>query len=74
MNQLSDIRRIAAPTWVTCGAEDPATPLAHSAALCDAIADSRPVVLPAAHLSNVERQQDFSTAVGDFLNARANLP
>jgi len=74
MNQLSDIRGIAAPTWVTCGAEDPATPLAHSAALCDAIADSRPVVLPAAHLSNVERPQDFSAAVDGFLNAPAKLP
>jgi len=29
---------------------------------------------PTAHLSNVEKPQDFSTAVGDFLNARANLP
>ena len=73
MNQLSDIRRIAAPTLVICGAEDPATPLAHSVALCDAIADSRLVMLPAAHLSNVERPQDFSTAVGDFLSAPANL-
>ena len=74
MNQLSDIRRIAAPTLVICGAEDPATPSAHSEALCDAIADTRLVVLQAAHLSNVEKPRDFSTAVGDFLNARANLP
>ena len=74
MNQLSDIRRIAAPTLVICGAEDPATPLAHSAALCDAIADSRLVVLPAAHLSNVERPQDFSAAVRDFLSIPANPP
>lgn len=74
MNQLSDIRRIAAPTLVICGAEDPATPLAHSVVLCDAIADSRLVVLPAAHLSNVERPQDFSAAVGDFLSAPANPP
>jgi 3-oxoadipate enol-lactonase len=72
MNQLSDLRRIAAPTLVICGAEDPATPLAHSVALCDAIANSRLVVLPAAHLSNVERPQDFSAAVDGFLNAPAN--
>src|SRR5216684_4956207 len=74
MNQLSDIRRIAASTLVICGAEDPATPLSHSVALCDAIADSRLVVLPTAHLSNVERPQDFSAAVIDFLGAPANLP
>jgi 3-oxoadipate enol-lactonase len=74
MNQLSDIRKIAAPTLVICGAEDPATPMAHSVALCDAIADSRLVVLQAAHLSNVEKPQEFSAAVGDFLSARANLP
>ncbi|HLZ99149.1 MAG TPA: 3-oxoadipate enol-lactonase [Steroidobacteraceae bacterium] len=74
MNQLSEVRRIAAPTLVICGAEDPATPLEHSAALCAAIADSRLVVLPAAHLSNVERPQEFSAAVGDFLSAPASLP
>jgi 3-oxoadipate enol-lactonase len=74
MNQLSGIRRIAAPTLVICGATDPATPLAHSVALCDAIADSRLVVVPAAHLSNVESPQEFSAAVGDFLGAPANLP
>ena len=74
MNQLSDIRRIAAPTLVICGAEDPATPLAHSVALRDAIADSRLVVLPTAHLSNVEKPHDFAAAVGDFLRAPTNLP
>ena len=74
MNQLSDIRSITAPTLVICGAEDPATPLAHSVALCEAIADSRLVVLPAAHLSNVERPEDFSAAVADFLIAPSNLP
>jgi 3-oxoadipate enol-lactonase len=74
MNQLRDIRRITAPTLVICGAEDPATPLAHSQALCDAIADSRLVVLPAAHLSNVERPQEFAAAVGDFLSVSAHLP
>src|SRR5260370_478804 len=74
MNQLSDIRRIAASTLLICGAEDPATPLSHSLSLCDSIADSRLVVLPTAHLSNVERPQDFSAAVIDFLGAPANLP
>ena len=74
MNQLGDIRKIAAPTLVIGGAEDPATPLAHSRALCDAIADSRLVVLPAAHLSNVERPQDFSVAVSNFLGAPVHLP
>jgi len=74
MNQLRDIRGITARTLVICGAEDPATPLAHSVALCDAIADSRLEVLPAAHLSNVETSQQFSAAVGDFLGASANPP
>jgi 3-oxoadipate enol-lactonase len=74
MNQLNDIRGIAAPTLVICGAEDPATPLAHSKALCDAIADSRLVVLPAAHLSNVERPREFAAAVANFLSAPAHLP
>lgn len=29
---------------------------------------------PTAHPSNVEKPQVFSIALGDFLNARANLP
>ena len=74
MNQLSDLRRIAAPTLVIGGAEDPATPLAHSRALCDAIEDSRLVVLPAAHLSNVERPQDFAVAVSNFLDTTVHRP
>jgi len=74
MNQQGDIRRIAAPTLVICGAEDPATPLPHSVALCEAIADSRLVVLPAAHLSNVERPREFTAAVTDFLDTQPHLP
>lgn len=74
MNQQGDIRRIAAPTLVICGAEDPATPLPHSVALCEAIADSRLVVLPAAHLSNVESPREFAAAVTDFLDTPPHLP
>jgi hypothetical protein len=48
--------------------------LAHSKVLCDAIDDSQLVVLPAAHLSNVERPQDFSVAVGNFLGATVRRP
>lgn len=73
MNQLNDIRRIAVPTLVICGASDPATPLPHSEALCDAIAQSRLLVLPTAHLSNVERPREFLAAVSDFLDAPLTL-
>lgn len=50
---------IAKPTLIIAGDQDPATPLVHSEALCHGIAGSALRILPAAHLSNVERPDDF---------------
>lgn len=66
-----DMRRMAhlidAPTLVIGGSEDPATPPPHSEALANAISGAELVMLPAAHLSNVERPADFTQAVSYFL-------
>ncbi|MBL8646504.1 3-oxoadipate enol-lactonase [Sphingosinicella xenopeptidilytica] len=59
---------IAAPTLVITGSRDPATPPADSALIVEAIPGARQVMLNAAHLSNVEQPEAFSTAVLDFLD------
>jgi 3-oxoadipate enol-lactonase len=74
MNQLAGIGRIVAPTLVICGSEDPATPVEHSTALCDAISGAHLAMLTAAHLSNIESPEEFSAAVCGFLTAPSRLP
>jgi 3-oxoadipate enol-lactonase len=62
------VRTIRAPTLIVAGALDEATPPSQSEELHAAIARSELVVLPdAAHLSNVERPQEFTTYVLRFL-------
>lgn len=55
---------IRVPVTVIGGDQDPATPPEHSFALRDGIPGARLVMLPAAHLSNVECPADFLTATG----------
>lgn len=66
-----DMRRTATlietPVLVIGGRQDPATPAAHSHALAEAAHSARLVMLDAAHLSNVERPQEFTHAVSAFL-------
>ena len=59
--------RIAAPTLVIVGTQDPATPPAAGEAIARAIPRARLVALEAAHISNVEQPEAFSKAVLDFL-------
>ena len=70
---LADQRERAAainvPTWVICGTEDQATPVALSAALVELISNARMVVIDGAgHLSNLEKPAPFNRAVEDFLS------
>lgn len=65
-NILSLIR---VPTLIIAGDQDPATPLEHSTLLNERIAGSKMVVLSAAHLSNVERPEEFTRALMGFLEA-----
>ena len=62
------ISAISVPTLVIAGAEDPATPVEHSELLASRIPDARLLVLErAAHLANVERADEFTSAVLDHL-------
>ncbi len=58
---------ILVPTLVIAGAQDVATPVAHSEAMIAAIPGADLLVLDASHLSNVEQPEDFGRALVDFL-------
>lgn len=58
------------PTLVIAGAQDPATPPENGRAIAEAAQDARLVALDAAHLSNLEKVDDFNAAVLDFLDPR----
>ena len=73
----ADLRRalplIQNPTLVIAGRYDTVTSLAHGEAIAAAIPGARLVVLPAVHLSNVERAEDFERAVMGFLESRGDV-
>lgn len=60
---------IAPPTLVIAGSQDPSTSVADGRWLAEAAQQGRLVALDAAHLSNVERPEEFQAAVLDFLAA-----
>lgn len=70
---LADLRgeagRIHAPTLVVTGSGDPSVAPELSRALADSIAGARFVQLEAQHLSNIERADEFTRTVLDFLTA-----
>lgn len=61
------LRVIDRPTLVIAGAHDTVTSARHGEEIAAAIADARLAVLPAVHLSNVERPQEFVDLVVAFL-------
>lgn len=66
---LDRVDKIAVPTLVISGAEDPATPPADGRFIAEHVAGARFVELNAAHLSNIEDEARFTKEVGDFLAA-----
>lgn len=62
-----DLGRIAAPTLVLAGADDPSIPRAEIQELAERIPDARLVTVPGAHLPNVEHPRAFSDALLSFL-------
>jgi 3-oxoadipate enol-lactonase/4-carboxymuconolactone decarboxylase len=62
-----DLERIRTPTLVIAGAADVATPPGEGRVLAERIHGARLVVLPAAHLSNLEAEADFTAALLEFL-------
>jgi 3-oxoadipate enol-lactonase len=66
MDQREAIRGISVPTLVVVGEHDPATPPPLGALVAQRIPGARLVTLPAAHLSNIEAESGFNSAVIDF--------
>jgi len=60
---------VACPALIVTGRHDPAAPPAGGRWLGDQIRGARVGDLEAAHLSNVERADDFNAAVLDFTGA-----
>jgi 3-oxoadipate enol-lactonase len=61
------VPQVACPALVVTGRHDPATPPAQGRWLAEQIPGARLVELDAAHLSNVERADEFNAAVLEFL-------
>lgn len=65
-----DVSSISAPTILIASSADTATPVDGLEFLRSRVSGSEMVTLDSAHLSNVERAAEFTTAVMDFLKAR----
>ena len=64
--------RIAAPTVVLVGVQDPSTPPVHAQTIAGSVPGARLEVLdPGAHLLNVERDEDVTRLVGDHMEGAA---
>jgi 3-oxoadipate enol-lactonase len=66
-DERDDLRAIPVPTLVISGGRDPATPPADGRLLTESITSAEYLELPAAHLSNLEAPEAFTTAVVGFL-------
>lgn len=69
MDLQAQIRGAKPATLVIAGVQDAGTTPEQARFIADQLAQARMITLEAAHLSNVEQAQAFTTAVGDFLRA-----
>lgn len=67
VDQRHLLGRIAVPTLIIAGKDDPATPPGHAHYLRDHIRGARMVELEAAHIANIEAAAAFNAALIDFL-------
>lgn len=67
MDQRESIAAIRLPTLVIAGIHDLATPAQEGRSVADTIPGARYAELPAAHLSNVERAEEFTQLLTGFL-------
>jgi 3-oxoadipate enol-lactonase len=74
MDQRESIRSITAKTLVIAGTRDPATPLTEAELIARSIADAKLTTLEAAHLSNIERADEYTATLLDFYAASAGVP
>jgi 3-oxoadipate enol-lactonase len=70
LDQRAMLPRIANPTLVIAGRQDPATPLAAGEFIRSQIPGASLTILDAAHISNVEQPYAFTDAVVGFLTQR----
>jgi 3-oxoadipate enol-lactonase len=70
MDQTNSISGISVPTLVIAGSKDPATPPQEGRFLVEHIRGSQYVELHAAHLSNMEQPDAFTSALRDFLPSK----
>ncbi|GAA1108668.1 3-oxoadipate enol-lactonase [Nocardioides dubius] len=69
MDLRTDLPRITAPTLAIAGADDPATPPPHLAAIADAVIDGRLLVVEhSAHLANAEQPETITPAIIEHLD------
>jgi 3-oxoadipate enol-lactonase len=74
MDQRESIRNIAAKTLVIGGTQDTGTTPAQAEFLAKAIPEAKLVLLDAAHLSNVERPDEFNATLIEFLQGELAPP
>lgn len=70
MDQRWRVRGISKKILIIAGKKDPATPPGRSDELKKAIKGSTLVKLDAAHISNIEKPDDFNAALKDFLTSK----
>lgn len=69
LDQRALLPRITAPTLVIAGSQDKATPVEAGEIIKNSIPGASMKILEAAHISNVEQAQLFTSTVLDFLKA-----
>lgn len=68
INYLDQLSKIKIPTLIMVGENDMGTPVSASEAIHERIENSKLVILPSArHLSNVEKSEEFNSALLAFL-------
>lgn len=74
MDMRDEVARIAMPTLVIYGDQDPVTPPSDAQFLLDHNANSTSLSLSAAHLSNIEAADAFTTGLLHFLDKTEPTP
>ncbi len=67
MDLRDSLESISVPVLVIAGALDPATPPVMAEAIVEKIPDARLAILDAAHLSNIEKADEFNNLIVSFL-------
>jgi 3-oxoadipate enol-lactonase len=74
MDQRESIKNITAKTLIIGGTQDAGTTPAQAESMAKAIPESKLVLLEAAHLSNVERSDEFTATLIEFLQGELAPP